>query len=139
MNNFEFIIEVKSKDKEALKEHMLRLKKSVDGDESLSEIKQYDLDTDWHYLGLLAIVLCGKKAVNWYEDAYRAFIDGMHITDESTELYVRVNWPEEKFIKKIIGETELSDLRIKMVVNEEDESTVDEFGEDFAIEANKQN
>lgn len=133
MNNFNFIVEIKSSEKEELKKRMLRLQESAIEGNELEEIERLSLDSDPHYLGLLMFVLCGDKALDMGWDENRHFIDGMDVENDVTTLYVRENWPDEEFWQKIINETDLKDLTIREFVNKEDFPTTWEFEEDFEI------
>lgn len=103
------------------------LKDSVNALESLAEISKFNLDTDKHYLGLLSFVLCGDKAVNWFEEPGRAFIDDMDIQSGSATLYIRVNGIEDDYFKKLLSETTIDGLSIEAYPDPSDEDTVEEY------------
>lgn len=114
MNNFEFVVKINyPNESEYLERRFEKLKDSVDGLEDLAEISKFNLDTDGHYLGLLSFVLCGDKAINWFEEPGRAFIDGMKIQSDSTILYIRVNGIEDDYFKKLLSETTIDGLSIE--------------------------
>ena len=128
MNNFEFVVKINyPNESEYLERRFEELKDSVDGLEDLAEISKFDLDTDEHYLGLLSFVLCGDKAVNWFGEPGRAFIDDMDIQSESTTLYIRVNGIEDDYFKKLLSETTIDGLSIEAYPNPADEDTVEEY------------
>lgn len=135
MNNFKFVITVKSNKKDKLVTRMERLQSSVDEEIELVEIEEFDLDTDPHYLGLLAIVFCGEQAASWFDDAGRAFIDSMNISEDSTKIYARVNGIDENFFQKIIKNSDI-DLSFNIKVDEDSDMTIEEYLEDFEININ---
>lgn len=128
MNNFEFIVKINyPNESEYLERRFEELKDSVDGLEGLAEISKFNLDTDTHYLGLLSFVLCGDKAINWFEEPGRAFIDDMDIQSENTTLYIRVNGIDDDYFKKLLSETTIDGLSIEAYPDPSDEDTVEEY------------
>lgn len=128
MNNFEFVVKINYPNESEYLEHRFEeLKDSVDGLEDLAEISKFNLDTDEHYLGLLSFILCGDKAVNWFEEPGRAFIDDMDIQSGSATLYIRVNGIEDDYFKKLLSEATIDGLSIEAYPNPADEDTVEEY------------
>lgn len=94
---------------------------------------EQEKDCDYNYLGVIAYLFLPAEIANdVYEKPYRAFHDGIADIQDGMRIYYRSGGGDEEFFKALFDACE--DIKsITITVDDEDESTVEDFGKNFTI------